>query len=126
MRGVSSSTTARLPPESSASSCVTFSEPIGAYCRAIMIPFVPGRRVSVEEMIMLRFGIGLAAVALAAQAQTAGAWNTVSDKRGASLQVPAGWNAAADPNSTRINVSGPAGARMVVWPVFMAETLNGQ
>ena len=75
---------------------------------------------------MLRIGIGLAAVALAAHAQTAGAWNTVSDRRGASLQVPAGWNAATDSNSTRINVSGPAGERMVVWPVFMAETLNGQ
>lgn len=74
----------------------------------------------------IRFGIGVAAVALAAQAQTAGGWQTIRDKRGASIEVPAGWKAAVEANSTRINVSGPGGERMVVWPVFLGETLNAQ
>jgi hypothetical protein len=88
-----------------------------------MIPFSPERRVSVEESNMLRSGLILAAMAMAGPAQT---WQTVSDRRGASVQVPAGWQATMDADSTRIAVAGPAGERMVVWPAFVAQTLDAQ
>lgn len=75
---------------------------------------------------MLRIGIGLAAIALAAQAQTADGWNTVGDRRGATIQVPKAWKAAMDADSTKISVTGPGGERMVLWPVFVGEALNAQ
>jgi hypothetical protein len=69
--------------------------------------------------------IGLAWM-VAAIAAAQGNWQTIRDRRGASLQVPAGWQAVVDSSSTRITVTGAAGERMVIWPVYLTEEASAQ
>lgn len=53
-------------------------------------------------------------------------WRIMRDRRGAAIQVPQGWSSVVEPNSTRINVTGSAGERMSVWPVFVEDRVNAQ
>lgn len=45
-------------------------------------------------------------------------WKTHDDAR-FSVAVPAGWNARSEAQTGRVEVSGPAGEMLVIWPVFL-------
>jgi hypothetical protein len=46
-------------------------------------------------------------------------WKTQEDAMGFSVTLPPGWSARGDRESGRIEVSGPEGAVLVIWPVFL-------
>lgn len=46
-------------------------------------------------------------------------WKTQDDAMGFSVAVPPGWTARRDGETGRIEVSGPEGAVLVIWPVFL-------
>ena len=48
-------------------------------------------------------------------------WVSHNDPMGFSVSVPAGWNLRADPRVGRINIQGPQGQQVVIWPMFVPQ-----
>jgi len=48
-------------------------------------------------------------------------WNTHRDPMGFSVAVPPGWSARGEKNTGRVDVEGPEGARVTIWPVFLGN-----
>ena len=46
-------------------------------------------------------------------------WKAYQDPIGFNLALPPGWSARGDPSLGRVDLSGPGGAVLVVWPVFV-------
>lgn len=62
---------------------------------------------------------GQAAGQTPARGQLPAGWKTQQDPMGFSVTLPPGWSARGDRDSGRIELSGPGGAAMAVWPVFL-------
>jgi hypothetical protein len=62
--------------------------------------------------------------AIVLQACSGQQWSTHKDPSGFSVSLPPGWKAAADGESGRVAVTGPAQQRVVVWPVFLPGGVN--
>lgn len=62
--------------------------------------------------------------AILLQACSGQQWTTHKDPSGFSVSLPPGWTAAADGESGRVTLTGPAQERVVIWPVFLPGGVN--
>ena len=51
-------------------------------------------------------------------------WTTHKDPSGFTVSLPPGWKAAADAESGRVSLTGPAQERALVWPLFLPGGVN--
>jgi hypothetical protein len=51
-------------------------------------------------------------------------WTSHQDPNGFTVSLPPGWKAAADRQSGRVAINGPASQQVVVWPVFLPAGLQ--
>jgi len=51
-------------------------------------------------------------------------WAAHKDPSGFTINVPSGWKVRPDASTGKIEIAGPGGERVVIWPVFIASALD--